>query len=246
MACVGSAGLHRHRRHDHHLRRYLTLSEGALRPPRPSRCRTCQRAGNPWGLRRRAPRWAHASTAHHGAGKEVEYLYWVGCSASYDKRQPGHRALVVAILKKAGCPRVMRRSVPGEVGRLGEEYLTRRDHENVEHINRTSSRRSSALPALLHTIRTIPAVRRTYESAPLPGVDDSSPGRIKPIKHRQRHRRLPRLVLPRPLPTASWTRRAPRGAVPGLTWSTAERRERGLCCGAAGGHMWMEVKSEKR
>ena len=36
-------------------------------------------------------------------------------------------------------------------------------------------------------------------------------------------------------------------AVPGLRVIDPPRtRERGLCCGGGGGHMWMEVKSEKR
>src|SRR3989475_12625722 len=43
---------------------------------------------------------------------------------------------------------------------------------------------------------------------------------------------------------------APRraaAAIPGLRVIDPPRtRERGLCCGGGGGHMWMEVKSEKR
>jgi Fe-S oxidoreductase len=43
---------------------------------------------------------------------------------------------------------------------------------------------------------------------------------------------------------------APRralGAVPGLRVVDPPRaRERGLCCGGGGGHMWMEVKAEQR
>src|SRR5262249_51133507 len=43
---------------------------------------------------------------------------------------------------------------------------------------------------------------------------------------------------------------APRDAaraVPGLRVIDPPRsRERGLCCGGGGGHMWMEVKAEKR
>ncbi len=43
---------------------------------------------------------------------------------------------------------------------------------------------------------------------------------------------------------------APRGvaeAVPGLRLVELPRnRERGLCCGGGGGHMWMEVQAKKR
>jgi Fe-S oxidoreductase len=41
--------------------------------------------------------------------------------------------------------------------------------------------------------------------------------------------------------------RAVAKAVPGLTVVDPPRnRERGLCCGGGGGHMWMEVPAEKR
>jgi Fe-S oxidoreductase len=36
------------------------------------------------------------------AGKPVEYLYWVGCSASYDRRNQSIARSVVKILKAAG------------------------------------------------------------------------------------------------------------------------------------------------
>jgi len=70
------------------LRRYLTLSEGALPSTAPQSLQNMQRAGNPWGLPA-AERLAWAQGLDVPVmqpGKEVEYLYWVGCSASYDKR----------------------------------------------------------------------------------------------------------------------------------------------------------------
>src|SRR5437879_11523202 len=72
-------------------------------------------------------------------GREVEYLYWVGCSASYDKRNQAIARSVVAILKKAGVSfGVMQEErCHGEVARrLGEEYLYQTvTTENVAHIN---------------------------------------------------------------------------------------------------------------
>src|SRR5438270_8567409 len=86
------------------LRRYLTLSEGALPSTAPQSLQNMQRAGNPWGLppgERLA--WAHGlDVPVMEPGKEVEYLYWVGCSASYDKRNQAIARSVVTILKKAG------------------------------------------------------------------------------------------------------------------------------------------------
>src|SRR4029453_18303185 len=86
------------------LRRYLTLSEGALPSTAPQSLQNIQRAGNPWGLpasERLA--WARGlDVPVLEPGKEVEYLYWVGCSASYDRRNQAIARSVGAILKKAG------------------------------------------------------------------------------------------------------------------------------------------------
>src|SRR5437773_2660410 len=86
------------------LRRYLTLSEGALPSTAPQSLQNIQRAGNPWGLPA-AERLAWAQGLDvplMEPGREVEYLYWVGCSASYDKRNQAIARAVVKILKAAG------------------------------------------------------------------------------------------------------------------------------------------------
>ncbi|HEX9417428.1 MAG TPA: 4Fe-4S dicluster domain-containing protein, partial [Methylomirabilota bacterium] len=110
------------------LRRYLTLSEGTLPSTAPQSLQNMQRAGNPWGLpagERLA--WAQGlDVPLMEPGKEVEYLYWVGCSASYDKRNQAIARAVVKILKAAGVSfGVMQEErCHGEVARrLGEEYL---------------------------------------------------------------------------------------------------------------------------
>ena len=65
------------------LRRYLALSEGALPSTAPQSLQNIERAGNPWGLPA-AERLAWAEGLDVPIleeGREVEYLYWVGCSA---------------------------------------------------------------------------------------------------------------------------------------------------------------------
>src|SRR5437016_9332388 len=129
------------------LRRYLTLSEGTLPSTAPQSLQNMQRAGNPWGLppgERLA--WAHGlDVPIMEPGKEVEYLYWVGCSASYDKRNQAIARSVVAILKKAGVSfAVMQEErCHAEVGRrLGEEYLYQTvQAETIEALNRYTFRK---------------------------------------------------------------------------------------------------------
>jgi Fe-S oxidoreductase/nitrate reductase gamma subunit len=239
------------------LRRYLALSEGALPSTAPQSLQNLQRAGNPWGLPpgdRLA--WAEGlDVPRMEPGKEVEYLYWVGCSASYDKRNQAIARSVVAILKKAGVSFgvMSEERCHGEVARrLGEEYLYQTvAQENVENIKQYSFKKViTHCPHCFNTIRNeFPQFGGTYEVLHHSQVIDElvQSGRIKPIKplagtvvfHDSCYLGRYNGIMDAPRRAAA--------AVPGLTVVDPPRaRERGLCCGGGGGHMWMEVKSEKR
>ncbi|HEV8473752.1 MAG TPA: (Fe-S)-binding protein [Methylomirabilota bacterium] len=239
------------------LRRYLALSEGALPSTAPQSLQNMQRAGNPWGLPA-AERLAWAQGLDvplMEPGKEVEYLYWVGCSASYDKRNQAIARSVVAILRKAGVSfGVMQEErCHGEVARrLGEEYLYQTvQAENVEAMNRYKFRKViTHCPHCFNTIRNeFPQFGGAYEVLHHSQVIDElvRSGRITPIKP------LSGTVVFHDscyLGRYNGIMEAPRrvaAAVPGLrVIDPPNARERGLCCGGGGGHMWMEVKSEKR
>jgi len=239
------------------LRRYLTLSEGALPSTAPQSLQNMQRAGNPWGLppgERLA--WAQGlDVPLMEPGKEVEYLYWVGCSASYDKRNQAIARSVVAILKKAGVSFgvMTEERCHGEVARrLGEEYLYQTvQAENVEAINRYRFKKViTHCPHCFNTIKNeFPQFGGTYEVMHHSQVIDElvAAGRIKPIKpvegtvvfHDSCYLGRYNGIMDAPRRVA--------GAVPGLrVIDPPNARERGLCCGGGGGHMWMEIKSEKR
>ncbi len=239
------------------LRRYLTLSEGALPSTAPQSLQNMQRAGNPWGLpggERLA--WAQGlDVPLMEAGKPVEYLYWVGCSASYDKRNQAIARSVVAILKKAGVSfGVMpEERCHAEVGRrLGEEYLYQTvQAENVEAMARyTFEKVITHCPHCFNTIKNeYPQFGGSYPVLHHSQVIDDlvRSGRIKPIKplngsvvfHDSCYLGRYNGVMDAPRRAAA--------AVPGLSVVDPPRaRERGLCCGGGGGHMWMEIKSEKR
>ena len=239
------------------LRRYLTLSEGALPSTAPQSLQNIQRAGNPWGL---APAerlaWAEGlDVALMEPGKEVEYLYWVGCSASYDKRNQAIARSVVKILKAAGVSYgvMPEERCHAEVGRrLGEEYLYQTvQAENVEAINQYRFRKViTHCPHCFNTIKNeFPQFGGAYEVMHHSVVIDEliASGKIKPTK-----RMAARLAFHDScyLGRYNGIMDAPRRvakAVPGLTViDPPRRRERGLCCGGGGGHMWMEVPAEKR
>jgi Fe-S oxidoreductase/nitrate reductase gamma subunit len=239
------------------LRRYLTLSEGALPSTAPQSLQNILRAGNPWGLpagERLA--WAQGlDVPVLEPGKEVEYLYWVGCSASYDKRNQAIARAVVKVLKAAGVSfAVMQEErCHGEVARrLGEEYLYQTlQQENVEAINRYRfAKIVTHCPHCFNTLKNeFPQFGGQYEvlhhSQLLEELLRS--GRVKPRKPLDATLAFHDSCY---LGRYNGITEAPRNvarAVPGLRVVELPRnRARGLCCGGGGGHMWMEVKSEKR
>jgi Fe-S oxidoreductase/nitrate reductase gamma subunit len=239
------------------LRRYLALSEGALPSTAPQSLQNIQRAGNPWGLPA-AERLAWAEGLDVPIlepGKEVEYLYWVGCSASYDKRNQAIARSVVKILKAAGVSFgvMSEERCHAEVGRrLGEEYLYQTVvQENIEAIKHYQFKKViTHCPHCFNTIKNeFPQFGGTYEvvhhSVAINELIAS--GRITPTKRMEARLAFHDSCY---LGRYNGIMEAPREvakAIPGLTVIDPPRnRERGLCCGGGGGHMWMEVPAEKR
>jgi Fe-S oxidoreductase len=239
------------------LRRHLTLSEGALPSTAPQSLQNIRRAGNPWGL---PPadrlKWAEGlEVPVLEAGREVEYLYWVGCSASYDRRNQEIARSVVKILKAAGVSfAVMQEErCHGEVARrLGEEYLYQTlQQENVANLKKyTFKKVITHCPHCFNTIlNEFPQFDGRFEVLHHSVVIRQllRDGRIRPSKPvKQRITFHDSCYLGR----YNGITEAPREvlmAVPGVELVEMPRnRERGLCCGGGGGHMWMEVRSEKR
>ena len=239
------------------LRRFLALSEGALPSTAPLALQNIQRAGNPWGL---APaerlKWAEGlDVPVLEEGKRVEYLYWVGCSASYDRRNQNIARSVVKILKKAGVSFAVmaEERCHGEVARrLGEEYLYQTvTTENVENIKKYSFEKViTHCPHCFNTIKNeYPQFDGNFEVLHHSVViaDLVKSGRIKPTKatdqtvafHDSCYLGRYNGILEAPRETAR--------SVPGLRLIEMPRnRERGLCCGGGGGQMWMETPAKKR
>jgi len=239
------------------LRRYLALSEGALPSTAPMALQNIQRAGNPWGLPA-AERLAWAAGLAVPVlepGREVEYLYWVGCSASYDKRNQAIARAVVRVLTAAGVSFAVLQEerCHAEVARrLGEEYLYQTvARENIEALKRYRFQKVvTHCPHCFNTLKNeFPQFGGAWEVLHHAQLIEQllAAGRLTPKKA------LPATVAFHDscyLGRYNGITEAPRNvarAVPGLRLVELPRnRDRGLCCGGGGGHMWMEVKSEKK
>src|SRR5438067_10936805 len=239
------------------LRRYLTLSEGTLPSTAPLSLHNIERAGNPWGL---APTerfaWAHGlDVPVLEEGTPVEYLYWVGCSASYDRRNQNIARSVVKILKAAGVSfAVMQEErCHGEVARrLGEEYLYQTlQQENVAALGRYRFKKVvTHCPHCFNTIKNeFPQFGGNHELVHHSQLIEEllRAGRVRPTKPLDATLAFhDSCYLGRYHGITEPPRNVAR-AVPGLRVVELPRnRAPGLCCGGGGGHMWMEVKAKRR
>jgi Fe-S oxidoreductase/nitrate reductase gamma subunit len=239
------------------LRRYLALSEGALPSTAGTSLQNMQRAGNPWGLSP-ADRlaWAEGLDVPRLAeGQEVEYLYWVGCSASYDRRNQAIARAVVKVLRAAGVSFAVmaEEKCNGDAARrLGEEYTYQTlATENVENLKRYRFRK--VITACPHCFNTLGNEYRQF------GGEFEVRHHSVVIAELLREGRL-RLTRPREelltfhdscyLARYNSIVESPREtlrAIPGLRLTEMPRSGKGgLCCGGGGGHMWMEVRGERR
>jgi len=175
--------------------------------------------------------------------REVEYLYWVGCSASYDRRNQAIARSVVKILKAAGVSFgvMAEERCHAEVGRrLGEEYLYQTvAQENVEAVKQYKFRKViTHCPHCFNTIKNeFPQFGGTYEVLHHSQVIEQliADGRIKPRKALDATLAFHDSCY---LGRYNGIMEAPRNvakSVPGLKVIELPRnRERGLCCGGGG------------
>ncbi|MCI0546681.1 MAG: (Fe-S)-binding protein [Candidatus Rokubacteria bacterium] len=239
------------------LRRYLTLSEGTLPSTAPMTLQNIERAGNPWGLpptERLA--WAEGlDVLVLEPGTPVEYLYWVGCSAAYDRRNQAIARSVVKILRAAGVSFAVmaEERCHGEVARrLGNEYLYQlRAEENVGNIKQYAFEKViTHCPHCFNTIKNeYPQFGGAFEVLHHAVVISSliRQGRLVLAKGKEQVVAFHDSCYLGRYNGIFDAPRASAASVPGLRVIEMPRnRERGLCCGGGGGQMWMETPAAKR
>ena len=180
----------------------------------------------------------------------AEYLFWVGCAGSYDTRGQKISKALVRLLDRAGVKYAIlgpRETCTGDPAmRIGNEYLYQMlAKQNSETMNEVGVKKVIAsCPHCLQTIKKdYPSLGGNFEVihhsellTHLIAEGRLTPGKVEAnaILHDScylaRHNKI--VDQPRAVATAALGNVA--------VGETRRCKEKGLCCGAGGGRMWME------
>ncbi len=142
------------------MRRHL-IGEGALRGTPAGALQKSQRSGNPWGLPQQ-DRFAWAAGLEvptPESAPDFEYLYWVGCAASYDRRVQRVARSLIWLLKKAHVSFAVlgpeERCTGESARRMGDEFVFQElAGKNIETLSRHGVRKIvTHCPHCLNSLR---------------------------------------------------------------------------------------------
>lgn len=240
-------------------RRNMALMQGELPAEAQPTLRALENRGNPYGAPQDRTKWLEGlNVPILKPGDSVDYLYWVGCVSAYDPRKQKIARSLVKLMQHAGLSFAVLGTAEGCSGdparRLGEENLFQAlSKKNIETLRTVQFKAIVAnCPHCFNTIKNeYPDFGSLGEEAP------------EIIHHSVLLKRLlaeNKLKLrqdgddytfhdPCYLGRYNDEYEAPRQSMKaaGLRiLEMDESRNKAMCCGAGGGHFWMDMKIGER
>ena len=240
------------------MRRYLVMEKAEMPDGAAAVLMNMEQRGHPWrGTQSTRTDWMEGMGVKTLAeDPEVEVLLWVGCTPALNPANQRVPRAVASLLKVAGVKFGVLGSEETCSGdparRIGNDYLFQTmAQQNIETFNRYNVKKVITLcPHCFNNIKNeYPQLGGDYQVYHYTEYVDEliQEGKLKPIKsvnmemtyhdscYLGRHNRV--FEAPRNIAKA----------IPGLTLHEMEKkRENGFCCGAGGGHMWMDDSGGRR